>query len=75
MWQIGPWPAWVVFGALSLHFLLGFLVAWSLCWLTLTILRYFGGEDGLSTRVFLLGLALSGSAASHVLEDYWVNLF
>jgi len=79
MWQqkIGEWTLGQIVRNSELHFLLGFSVAFLAYWLTLTIFRGFGADKRRerSIRRYSLGLALSLSIVSHVLEDYWLGKF
>ncbi len=71
MWKIIGYPIGLTAEKLSLHFLLGFAVAWLACWLILTI---FGVED-MRIRRYSFWLALSLSIAAHVLQDYFLGWF
>ena len=71
MWGLTGFPIDLIVRNVSLHFLLGFAVAWLACWLILTI---FGVEDARIRRYSLL-LALSLSIVVHVLQDYLLGWF
>jgi hypothetical protein len=58
--------------SLALHFLLGFVVAWSAFSLTRII---FSGVVGRGIYPFSFLVALSCAVAAHILEDYWLGWF
>ncbi len=69
-------PTWQDLTCGCMHFLLGFsvgLLTFSSTWI---IFRHISGSEPGAVAVFCIGaLSLSASAASHVLEDYWLSWF
>jgi len=76
--MIGSYSAYAILRNSSLHFLLGFSVAFSVSWLILIIFHLFLGQEyiiGFGIRRCLLFLSVSLAVASHILEDYWFGWF
>jgi hypothetical protein len=81
MFGDGPWTSLkfsYIIAAITLHFLLGFVVAVLVYWLTSTILSRYSSilnmEDFFIKRFSLL-LALSLSVVVHIWEDFVLRLF
>ena len=64
-------PLYWILRCEALHFLLGFVVGLSLCWLILTIC----GVGDARIRRYSFYLCASLAIASHVLQDYTVGWF
>ncbi len=74
MWQeieIVGYPIELIAKCLSLHFILGFVVAFLLCVWILTIFSV----EGARMYRYLFWLCVSAAIVSHVLEDYLIGWF